>query len=572
MEKTKIMRKKVFTLATMRIIGVSMLFLTLASKQVYAYDPDTHYQVTYVMCRAAGLNHNDALTVAQCDQGMDDSNGTLANGGPGGAIPNIPEEGYWHALPERSDPNLVLARKELMFKYAISMPDRLRKLQYLGVFFHYQQDTWAHRVHPNSSANNFSPYYQPLGHGLMGHQPDRPPFDPVCALRCLEEGINYVRRFMAEGLNETPSALFNNYSPAVGEVDTQWGGKGKYINQILIDKSNTAREFTTTLIRAQIDSYTNGIEFGNPNYTGYYTSNEAIYGKVRDNFQRVCAQFKIPEQMPAYLEPLSTLTTPMVLGGGPLPIPKVAVAEKIITLRSAANNEFLCATDGLRDNEWLYCKKGTPLSFIVQGPLNNCNLRVKGEGLFFSYKESTGSVKLWSTAEGANFSLEKQTNGNYAIKSVKYNQYVWLSGESPYITKAGRADNSSGQWLISGLETNTLNAGETLKTLQMLRSANGQYYLVMQGDGNLCIYKTADNGFVWASMMYNFQGASLKMQTDGNLVVYDGSNAAKWSSKTHSHFDPKFSDPANVPVKMILEDTGALVLYAAYGRAVWSSK
>lgn len=444
------MKKKAFNLVTLRIVfmGMASFMLSMVSKPLYGYDPDTHYQVTYVMCRAAGLNHNDALTVAQCDQGMDDSEGTLANIG---AVPHPLEEGLWHALPVSSDPNLVLARKEDLFLRAVNMPDRLRKLQYLGVFFHYQQDTWAHRVHPNSHATDFIPYFQPVGHALMGHQPDRPPFDLVCALRCLEEGIGYVRRFMVQGLKEIPSNFFDNYSPAMGEVDNSWSGQGKFIHQIRIDNSNTAHQFTTSLIRAQIDSYTNGIELGNPNYTGFFTSNEAIYGTVRDNFQRVCAQFKISVQIPANLVPLSTLTTLMVQGGGVLPIPEVAAVEKIITLRSVANNQFICATDGLSDNQWLYCKAGTPVSFVVEGPMDNCNLRVKGANLYFSYNNTTGAVKLWSNAEGAKFSLELQGNGTYAIRSLKFNQYVWLSKESPYITRAGNRNTSSGQWFIAVL-------------------------------------------------------------------------------------------------------------------------
>lgn len=152
------MKKDTFNLVTIRIIFMSMLsfLLSILSKPLYGYDPDTHYQVTYVMCRAAGLNHNDALTVAQCDQGMDDSEGTLANIG---AVPHPLEEGLWHALPQAPLASIVLLRKEEMFNLAIRMPDRLRKLQYLGIFFHYQQDTWAHRVHPNSHATDLFPIF-----------------------------------------------------------------------------------------------------------------------------------------------------------------------------------------------------------------------------------------------------------------------------------------------------------------------------------------------------------------------------------------------------------------------------
>src|SRR5882724_11126584 len=87
--------------ARMRILVVSTvtLFLAFTPKSAHAYDPDTHYQVTYVLCRAAGLNHNDALTVAQCDQGMDDSDATLANN----PLPQTREEGLWHALPASPD-------------------------------------------------------------------------------------------------------------------------------------------------------------------------------------------------------------------------------------------------------------------------------------------------------------------------------------------------------------------------------------------------------------------------------------------------------------------------------------
>src|SRR5205807_1231958 len=120
--------------------------------------------------------------------GMDDSNGTLANIG---ATPQTTEEQLWHALPADGKTATVLARKELLFTNALNMPRGQKQLQYLGVFYHYQQDTWAHRHHPNSDATNFTTYSVPLGHALDGHQPDRPPFDPVCALRCLEDGIRY---------------------------------------------------------------------------------------------------------------------------------------------------------------------------------------------------------------------------------------------------------------------------------------------------------------------------------------------------------------------------------------------
>ncbi len=121
-----------------------------------------------------------------------------------------------------------------------------------------------------------------------------------------------------------------------------------------------------------------------------------------------------------------------------------------------------------------------------------------------------------------------------------------------------------------GFNRTQLNAGETLLTTQKLYSPNGDYYLNMQEDGNLCIYRTKDNGFIWCSMAYGFSDATLKMQEDGNLVVYSNGEA-KWSSKTQAYYNKRFKDPKNKPVKLVLENNGILYLYTESGKAVWSS-
>jgi hypothetical protein len=119
---------------------------------------------------------------------------------------------------------------------------------------------------------------------------------------------------------------------------------------------------------------------------------------------------------------------------------------------------------------------------------------------------------------------------------------------------------------------NSLLAGQELKTGEQLTSKNGVYYLRMQSDGNLCLKKTANDGFVWCSMAHGFQGGLLKMQSDGNLAVYNGSKQMKWSSKTLPSDDQRFNNTANKPVKAVLENDGTLKLYNASGDAVWSNK
>ncbi len=124
---------------------------------------------------------------------------------------------------------------------------------------------------------------------------------------------------------------------------------------------------------------------------------------------------------------------------------------------------------------------------------------------------------------------------------------------------------------LAQAETNTLAAGQKLTEGQSLVSADKKYYLIVQADGNLCIYSSSNNGFVWCSMMYFGKGSSLSMQTDGNLVMYNGKNKAVWSSMTQPWFDAKYSTPEWKPVRAVLENDGKLNLYNAANKKVWGN-
>jgi hypothetical protein len=101
---------------------------------------------------------------------------------------------------------------------------------------------------------------------------------------------------------------------------------------------------------------------------------------------------------------------------------------------------------------------------------------------------------------------------------------------------------------------------DVLEQNQKLRSANGQYELVMQSDGHLCIYKNGQ--FVWGNGSYR-KGAppyKLAMQADSNLVVY-GSSGAIWASGVRSN--------GMAPYTVRMQDDGNLAIYDSTGRHVW---
>jgi endonuclease/exonuclease/phosphatase family metal-dependent hydrolase len=83
-----------------------------------------------------------------------------------------------------------------------------------------------------------------------------------------------------------------------------------------------------------------------------------------------------------------------------------------------------------------------------------------------------------------------------------------------------------------------LLAGELLKTNEYLVAPDQSCHLIMQGDGNLCLYKGLPPGrpdtFLWGPL-----SASRKkdnyfavMQADGNFVVYNGNGEHVWDTGT----------------------------------------
>lgn len=114
---------------------------------------------------------------------------------------------------------------------------------------------------------------------------------------------------------------------------------------------------------------------------------------------------------------------------------------------------------------------------------------------------------------------------------------------------------------------NTLTAGGSLGVNQELRSDNGLYVLVMQGDGNLVLYEglaTPPWRPVWATNTWNLPPAlrpvRADMQQDGNFVLYS-TTGPQWASGTHMYAGSR----------LILQDDRNLVIYDANNTPRWAS-
>lgn len=118
-----------------------------------------------------------------------------------------------------------------------------------------------------------------------------------------------------------------------------------------------------------------------------------------------------------------------------------------------------------------------------------------------------------------------------------------------------------------------LNGGTVMGGAHYLASANNGFFFYMQENGDLGIWTNAHPAKnIYSSNTRERKNCTLKMQEDGNLVIYDASDAPVWSSETHTYWNPQYGDRKYKPVKLVLENDGKIVLYSATGFKVWDNK
>ena len=103
-----------------------------------------------------------------------------------------------------------------------------------------------------------------------------------------------------------------------------------------------------------------------------------------------------------------------------------------------------------------------------------------------------------------------------------------------------------------------LQPGQSLQPGNSLSSPNGLYSLWMQTDGNVVLYNGQNDNPAqarWATHTGpgQFTPSELIMQTDGNLVLYDTSNQARWASGTSGQ----------IGAFLEVQNDGNVVIYSA---------
>lgn len=93
---------------------------------------------------------------------------------------------------------------------------------------------------------------------------------------------------------------------------------------------------------------------------------------------------------------------------------------------------------------------------------------------------------------------------------------------------------------------------------QSVRSCDGRFSLVHQGDGNVVLYQGSTAR--WSTGTAGRATASFVMQGDGNLVLYAATGPALWNSRS----------AGNPGAFLAVQDDGNLVVYAG-SRVLWTS-
>ena len=106
---------------------------------------------------------------------------------------------------------------------------------------------------------------------------------------------------------------------------------------------------------------------------------------------------------------------------------------------------------------------------------------------------------------------------------------------------------------------NTLHEWEKLSKGSSLVSNNGCFTLRMQTDGNLVLYGKEGKSF-WSTETAGKGGKEVVMQGDSNLVMYDSNNRPIWAI-----------NPGNVGSgsKLVVQDDGNAVVYIG-SRVIWA--
>ncbi|OQV21981.1 hypothetical protein BV898_04192 [Hypsibius exemplaris] len=128
----------------------------------------------------------------------------------------------------------------------------------------------------------------------------------------------------------------------------------------------------------------------------------------------------------------------------------------------------------------------------------------------------------------------------------------------------------------------TVRSGASMFTGDTIWSANGQIRMTLQANGDVVVYRACDHHSLMATNTYGSAANELKMQPNGNLILYGPADAAvpAWLPFTSLSADGRRifwkastnSSMATAGASLRLENSGQLCLFKASGPCLWRSQ
>ncbi len=181
----------------------------------------------------------------------------------------------------------------------------------------------------------------------------------------------------------------------------------------------------------------------------------------------------------------------------------------------------------------------------------NFNSMEAGMKLFAMVHEMGHIIGLLHTnqTDGVLIPNTPETDANSVMNSfvLAWNGFTYYDQVA---TRVLYAENTTG--------SDRLMPGQQLNNNQSIVSADGRFRLTMQPDGNLVIYQGSQA--LWATNTWGKPVTRTAMQNDGNLVLYDNNSAVYWASNTWTYGGGY----------LVMQNDGNLVIYQG-GLARWAS-
>jgi hypothetical protein len=172
--------------------------------------------------------------------------------------------------------------------------------------------------------------------------------------------------------------------------------------------------------------------------------------------------------------------------------------------------------------------------------------------------------------------FEKETTRPARLIPRKQQHAAWTSGSSAFPEQEKSTVNKAiagMMFLVAALVSLNASAASYTRSISSpgglyqgdtLISQSGEYRMLLQSDGNLVVSRISDNALVWAN--YAYGTVLVVVQPDGNFVAYDTNGTAVWNTGTWGK-----AGTGSMPVRLYLEDNGALTLYNTSGSLIWST-